>query len=218
MGHVPHLISASCSLCLRKRGSAIHCKITGTRRYSRDLPQGGFEVPCVFKFSGESTAIDKLKILIQEVLIYEMPAVAVSVNDNVPTSEVMPISDDNESCDEDCERSLTSDGRDGTQDSKIRKIDSEVDSIGSMDSTWVIISGIKLKIEDKVILLQEQQLHDNHINFAQALMKAKFSTFAGLASTQVVRNLVLQLPLGSKLCTDIALPWEPLGDCKQYQL
>ena len=40
-------------------------------------------------FSGENTAIDnaKLKILIQEVLVYE----TVSVKDNVPTSEVMPI-------------------------------------------------------------------------------------------------------------------------------
>ena len=120
-------------------------------------------------FSGENTAIDKLKILIQEVLVYE----TVSVNDNVPTSEVMPIPDDKKSCDEDCERSFTSDERDSTQDSKIRKIDSEVDSIGSMDSTWVIFSGIKLKIEDKA-MLQGQQLYDNHINFSQALMKAKF--------------------------------------------
>ena len=33
VGHVPRMISASCSLFFRKRGSAIHCKITGTRRY-----------------------------------------------------------------------------------------------------------------------------------------------------------------------------------------
>lgn len=57
-----------------------------------------------------------------------------------------------------------------------------------MDSTWIRFSNIKLVIEDKAILLEGQQLHDNHINFAQALIKAKFSTFAGLASTQVVRK------------------------------
>lgn len=100
VGHVPRMISASCSLFLRKRGSSIYCKISGTRRYSRDLPQGGLEVPCVLMFSGESNSIDKLKKLIQEVLVYKTPAVT-AVNGNVPTNEVIPIPDDNESCDED---------------------------------------------------------------------------------------------------------------------
>ena len=45
VGHVPRRISAACLLFLQRRGS-IHCILTGTRRYSADLPQRGLEVPC----------------------------------------------------------------------------------------------------------------------------------------------------------------------------
>ena len=29
------------------------CEITGTKQYSRDLPQGGMEIPCVYVFRGD---------------------------------------------------------------------------------------------------------------------------------------------------------------------
>ena len=45
VGHVPRKISAMCSMFLRK-GGVILCTVTGTRRYSSDLAQGGMEVPC----------------------------------------------------------------------------------------------------------------------------------------------------------------------------
>ena len=38
-----------------------HLKVTGSRRYSRDLPQGGLEVPCTLKFQGSTKDIDKVK-------------------------------------------------------------------------------------------------------------------------------------------------------------
>ena len=44
VGHVPHEISAVCYLFLR-RGGTISCKVTGRRRYSADLAQGGLETP-----------------------------------------------------------------------------------------------------------------------------------------------------------------------------
>ena len=44
-GHVPRRISSTCSMFLR-RGGRIDCEITGDRRYSEDLPQGGLEIPC----------------------------------------------------------------------------------------------------------------------------------------------------------------------------
>ena len=46
IGHLPKKLSKLCSLFL-KRGGEISCKVTGSKRYSRDLPQGGIEVPCV---------------------------------------------------------------------------------------------------------------------------------------------------------------------------
>ena len=40
IGHVPRGILSVCSLFLRKNGTIV-CKVTGSRRYPRDLPQGG---------------------------------------------------------------------------------------------------------------------------------------------------------------------------------
>ena len=47
VGHVLQKISAACNLFLRKNGD-ITCTITGHRRHSTDLPQGGLDVPCNF--------------------------------------------------------------------------------------------------------------------------------------------------------------------------
>ena len=49
IGHVPRAISPICSIFIR-RGGTIKCLITGGRRYSSDLPQGGLEIPCVLTF------------------------------------------------------------------------------------------------------------------------------------------------------------------------
>ena len=48
VGHVPRKIL---SLFLR-RGGLIHCRVTGSRHYSEDLPQGGLEIPCLSLFEG----------------------------------------------------------------------------------------------------------------------------------------------------------------------
>ena len=49
-----------CSLFLR-RGGSIHCKVTGSRRYSSDLPQGGLEIPCSLVFKANVKEITKLR-------------------------------------------------------------------------------------------------------------------------------------------------------------
>ena len=49
VGHVPRKISSVCSVFLR-RGGVIHCIVTGARRYSADLVQGGLEIPCILRF------------------------------------------------------------------------------------------------------------------------------------------------------------------------
>lgn len=50
VGHVPQNISSICSIFIR-RGGNIKCRVTGTRQYSSDLPQGGLELPCNLTFS-----------------------------------------------------------------------------------------------------------------------------------------------------------------------
>ena len=49
IGHVPRAISPICSIFIM-RGGTIKCLITGGRRYSSDLLQGGLEIPCVLTF------------------------------------------------------------------------------------------------------------------------------------------------------------------------
>ena len=55
VGHVPRVISTICSIFIR-RGGTIVCQVTGRRRYSSDLPQGGLEVPCVLMFNTKQAA------------------------------------------------------------------------------------------------------------------------------------------------------------------
>ena len=45
-------MSRLCWLFLKKPNTAIKCFMTGSRRYSSDLVQGGLEVPCKFLFTG----------------------------------------------------------------------------------------------------------------------------------------------------------------------
>ena len=64
VGHLPRIISATCSLFLHRNG-VISATITDGRRCSIDLPQGGLEVPCVLKLTGESaTYVEKVKKLL----------------------------------------------------------------------------------------------------------------------------------------------------------
>jgi len=62
IGHLPRRLSRVCSLFLR-RGGTISCTVTGGRRYSVDLPQGGLEVPCSLLFKATPKEIQKLKKL-----------------------------------------------------------------------------------------------------------------------------------------------------------
>ena len=59
VGHLPRKYARCFSIFLR-RGGTISCEITGRRKYSRDLPQGGLEVPCVLTFKGDEKEIKKL--------------------------------------------------------------------------------------------------------------------------------------------------------------
>ena len=63
VGHVPRSISSLCYCFLRRNGS-ISCQITGRKRHSMDLPQGGLEIPCSLRFVGQSRDIRKIKKLV----------------------------------------------------------------------------------------------------------------------------------------------------------
>ena len=61
-GHLPRKVSRICSLFLR-RGGIISCEVTGTRRYSADLLQGGLEIPCKLLFTLKAREVDKVQTL-----------------------------------------------------------------------------------------------------------------------------------------------------------
>ena len=62
VGHIPRKISQICSLFLA-RGGTITCTPIGGRRYSSDLPQRGWEIPCKLAFTGKSKEVEKVKTL-----------------------------------------------------------------------------------------------------------------------------------------------------------
>ena len=65
VGHILRKISLVCLLFLW-RGGSIACVITGTRRYSVDLPQGGLEISCKLLFTGKPQEINKLQKLLKQ--------------------------------------------------------------------------------------------------------------------------------------------------------
>ena len=60
VGHVPRYLSALCSVFIRRSG-AVYCIVTGTRQYSRDLPQGGMEIPCKYRFVSNGKDLKKFE-------------------------------------------------------------------------------------------------------------------------------------------------------------
>ena len=64
VGHLPRNISTLCHLFLRKCGHIL-VQVTGRRRHSTDLPQGGLEVPCSLTFVGESRDLLKVRRLME---------------------------------------------------------------------------------------------------------------------------------------------------------
>ena len=63
-GHIPRAISAACYVFLGRAGSTVSCKVTGPRRYSADLLQGGLEIPCSIEFKGEKSMVGKIQSLL----------------------------------------------------------------------------------------------------------------------------------------------------------
>ena len=59
VGHLPKKTSSTCSLFISK-GGTIDCEVTDpNRKFSRDLPQGGLEIPCVLMLRGTKDLVDK---------------------------------------------------------------------------------------------------------------------------------------------------------------
>ena len=187
VGHVPRKISAVCSLFLRRNGT-IHCKVTGSRRYSRDIVQGGLEIPCQLIFEGDKKSVGKVetfmsssnkaaKLLgstqstndaIKDVTTEEVVKSAKRISKGITTVEVI-----------ECAEAACSEleEAENPQDKKRIKIASEIIMEADADTEWVRIFNMTLKVSDRDQLLMGEELTDIHVNVAQKLILHQFPSY-----------------------------------------
>ena len=163
VGHLPRKISAACSLFLRRSGTIV-CQITGSRRPSSDLPQGGLEVPCTLKFAGEKAFVDKIRTLL-------MPSPCPG---NTEPDKAAHVSSDKKSSHS--EAAIT-----------VGEEETASDDI-SIQPVWLSVNKVRLLDEDRRIIATGDELNDRHINFAQSLLKKQFSNIQGLMSTLLLSS------------------------------
>ena len=88
VGHVPRRFSCASSLFLQS-GGLLACEVTGDRRYSRDLLQGGMEIPCVYTFSGVP---DLVHAAVTEVFENDIKPEVVDITDHNRPTDVLSTS------------------------------------------------------------------------------------------------------------------------------
>ena len=131
MGHVPRNISSVCSVFLL-RGGVIECKVTGPKRYSVDLPQGGLELPCILTFIGSCEKISKIKKILQTKPKAENSLPAVQSTAEPPAKKI-----------------------------KVEP-DSASASDSASATIWVSRLGCRLSLGDKLDIMNGEMLNDNY--------------------------------------------------------
>ena len=90
VGHVPKAISTPSHLFLRK-GGKITCEMSGPREFSRDLPQGGLDVPCRYIFESEDLKLmGKLRNLMDDTPPYYHKISMIKPKEAMPTNDTVP--------------------------------------------------------------------------------------------------------------------------------
>lgn len=174
VGHVPRLISAFCFSFIR-RGGTITCIITGTKRYSRDLVQGGVEVPCVFMCSGEACDILKAKKLLNGVFSHpDLPTSIRLLTENAGSSLVSsPHSTMDNTSSTSSEASIIIEA--GAEDSN--------HSVDVCNTMWVTFDHFFLSLMDKDTVINGLELNDMHMTYAQKLLHHQFPHIVGLQAS-----------------------------------
>ena len=170
VGHIPRIISAACSVFIQ-RGGSIDCTITGSRRFSVDLPQEGLEIPCLLKFRGDGKDIKKVIKLLS-------------------TAEKM-VTAEQEANKRKPEESPDLEAKKMKLDVDIIDLD-EIKVKSSCDQApWLAFRRFELTLVDKDIIISGDLLTDRHINFAQALIKKEHKELIGLESTLLLARSMI---------------------------
>ena len=155
VGHVPH-VTYIYTLChFIRKGGSILCKIIGRHKYSRDLPQGGMDVPCCLHFMGKKGDVKKIECLIKK--FKDSSKITISETESHVTKQTKQ---DDEIC----------------TPSKKFKHSSESETCRSSE-VWVAYPRHVLPIKDKVLLEAGEHLNDKHIayKFSPVLSKPLIS-------------------------------------------
>ena len=156
-GHLPKKINSMCSLFLRN-GGVIICRITDSnKRYSKDLEQGGLEIPCLLLFEAEQKLLEKVcKFLLFSEKIM---------------SEAKP-SESPYNIKQEAEQEADA----APKVKRIKMVPESPNSINVPPKVWATCVGTKINLyqEDKVLVEKNQRLSDKHINFAQMMLHGQF--------------------------------------------
>ena len=136
VGHVPRHYSCVFSLFLRNDGVILSCCVNGDRRYSRDLPQGGLEIPCIYTFkTNNRDFLDRTKKQLEE-----LDGSVSTIKEDVINAKVDVVCTDNK----------------GSYD---------LESVSTTDmDTWIKIKDIVLTNFDRRLIADGEKLSDKHIN------------------------------------------------------
>ena len=217
VGHIPRAISAACYVFLGRAGSTISCKVTGPRRYSADLPQGGLEIPCSIEFKGEKSMVGKMQSLLgckesttcsesTNYLNEESPVHSVAIKSEKTEEKIEIVS--NIATDKEPIARQTVELADSGSSIKIEKAEVttklefkssrvttggtkrqkiEINCSSNNTNLWVKCGKISLSKLQRQEIERGDWLDDYHINFAQNLIKIQFN-IEGLQSTLLQKS------------------------------
>ena len=126
--------------------------MNGSRRYSRDLPQGGLKISCIYMFkTSNRDLLDKTKKYLEE-----LEASISAIKEDIITAKVDVVCTDNE-----------------------KSYDLQNVSTTDMDM-WIKIKDITLTNLDRRLISNWEKLIDKHIKSAQRILHEHFPNLNGL--------------------------------------
>ena len=183
VGHVPRKISAVCSLFLRKGGS-ISCQVSGGRRYSQDLPQGGLEIPCLLRFQGTAKDVQKVEKLATLALSSKSSSKPESPPTLEPPTKKVRV---------DTEKRDMPDNADKENHSPPNNSDTH----RAVKRVYTLSPS--LKEEEYRRITAGEMLSDVSMDLAQRILKNQFPTLNGLQSTLLQQKTMANSATGSEL-------------------
>lgn len=190
VGHLPKKISSTCSLFLRN--GRIQCKVTGSRRYSSDLVQGGMEIPCLLILNGEKAVLEKARHL----LLYSSES---TENSSTPACGT---NDKEESTSTLKKRKIGTEANNKSTSSTVINVEMLSNSVGqALDKgggiasaePWLTFQSCNMSKLEKDILQNGDCLSDLHIAFALKILHCQFPEVEGLQCPLYQAKLMLRL-------------------------